>query len=200
MIYITELESLVQIYCQHCPNPDTEIYDKKQKLCSKCTRKLSFQCMRCNGIYKSFTGCILHLKAGCKPGNPQLSMRHRCTKCNYSANDSYKIKRHALVHVKERGTWRCNWCNAKAGSQKNLELHRMFKCFKKPPLSCAHCLIGFKSRADLIDHMKSEHSQSFKTGMYTDVFVCEKCKKDCLNCLQLQYHRNKCQWKIQKFT
>ncbi|XP_011505743.1 PREDICTED: zinc finger protein 569-like [Ceratosolen solmsi marchali] len=85
--------NMTKYYCHKCDQTINDI-QKFDKICKKCGKELTLQCIKCNRFYKKYQSMIYHLQSKCDP-----QTYFHCSKCDYTTSVSNLIKKHVLrVH------------------------------------------------------------------------------------------------------
>ncbi|XP_058797633.1 zinc finger protein 91-like [Phymastichus coffea] len=183
------IKEMVVKYCAKCQK-ETAIEEGwgigRKALCHKCKSLLFFKCKKCLKKYVRYSSILLHLNAICYPQE-----EYQCTKCNYTASISNKVKEH-YVSVHGTDNAKCKKCGSKFKSINYLKRH-MRRCGVQPKFQCDDCPFKSKLKLYLRTHIFRSHMepividrgesikmsrQRFSRSMIHLKAHCSKCEKE----------------------
>lgn len=185
-----KLEPYVCPECGQIFRTSREVFMKHVKqVCLHFSRFQSRQCPICNvTLSHSLESMIAHLE------HVHTQSYHKCSACTMAFPTVKSFRCHTAAQhsgdAVSKTIHKCPFCKVAQMDQKSLVEHIAQHVndvgFGKPcDFRCLQCSTNFAARAELIEHMKSEHPTEIITGA-----MCEICGFVCDNTLTLFGHIN----------
>ncbi|XP_050403539.1 PR domain zinc finger protein 10 isoform X1 [Patella vulgata] len=181
---------------------DTKIKTKISKPKIKSPRKVRYVCQICEQGFRREDAFRVHVAShsgtmpflcdfeGCNKGfkNKFLYIRHqvvhqdilkvRCPYCDKTFRRKDHLKNHLLIHDLNRTTWDCEICDKSYIREESFKFHQaMHQATDTDSLNCFICDECFKTKTDLISHLKDVHNRYQSITGKARTLKCPECDK-----------------------
>ena len=151
----------LQFICGSCEFKGKSDDQIKEHIRSEHPNDTKYECYKCEYQGGDESDLKNHLTS-----THDTDEEHNCSKCCFQGTSSNELKKHIII----KHMINCTECEFYCDNKRNFETHKLLIHANKNPIRCRICGETLQSKADLMNHRKTEHIET--------VAICKNIIKD----------------------